>query len=100
MPGPSYETPAEIAMIRRSGGSVVGMSVVPESVVARALDMRVLGLFSVTNMAGDQATHQDVLAMADRAAVSMNGLLRELLPLLGGPSTGRPDDTTRSDDGR
>jgi purine-nucleoside phosphorylase len=100
MPGPSYETPAEIAMVRQAGGSVVGMSVVPESVVARALGMRVLGLFSVTNMAGDQATHQDVLAMADRAAVSMNGLLRELLPLLGGPSTGRPDDTTRSDDGR
>jgi purine-nucleoside phosphorylase len=100
MPGPSYETPAEIAMIRRSGGSVVGMSVVPESVVARALDMRVLGLFSVTNMAGDQATHQDVLAMADRAAVSMNGLLRGLLPLLGDGSSGRPDDTARSDDGR
>jgi purine-nucleoside phosphorylase len=94
MPGPSYETPAEIAMIRRSGGTVVGMSVVPESVVARALDMRVLGLFSVTNMAGDQATHQDVLAMADRAAVSMNGLLRGLLPLLGDGGSSSADPTT------
>jgi purine-nucleoside phosphorylase len=94
MPGPSFETPAEIAMIRRSGGSVVGMSVVPESVVARALDMRVLGLFSVTNMAGDQSTHQDVLAMADRAAVSMNGLLRGLLPLLGDGGSSSADPTT------
>jgi purine nucleoside phosphorylase len=70
------------------------MSVVPESVVARALDMRVLGLFSVTNMAGDQSTHQDVLAMADRAAVSMNGLLRGLLPLLGDGGSSAADPTT------
>jgi purine-nucleoside phosphorylase len=87
MPGPSYETPAEIEMVRQMGGSVVGMSVVPESVVARALGMRVLGLFSVTNLAGDKATHEDVLAMADRAAVSMNGLLRSLLPVIGGPGS-------------
>jgi purine-nucleoside phosphorylase len=79
--GPSYETPSEIEMIRRLGGTVVGMSVVPEAVVARALGMRVLGLFSVTNLAGDPASHEEVLAMADKAAASMNVLLRELLPL-------------------
>jgi purine-nucleoside phosphorylase len=83
MPGPSYETPAEIEMLRRSGGSVVGMSVVPESTVARALGMRVLGLFSVTNLAGEHATHEEVLAMADEAAGAMSRLLRELLPRLG-----------------
>lgn len=83
MPGPSYETPAEIDMLRRSGGTVVGMSVVPESTAARALGMRVLGLFSATNVAGEPATHEEVLAMADRAAGATSRLLRELLPRLG-----------------
>jgi purine-nucleoside phosphorylase len=82
MPGPTYETPAEIEMLRRSGGTVVGMSVVPESTVARALGMRVLGLFSATNLAGEPATHEEVLAMADRAAEDTSRLLRELLPRL------------------
>lgn len=82
MPGPTYETRAEIEMLRRLGGTVVGMSVVPESTAARALGMRVLGLFSVTNLAGDPATHEEVLAMADRAAEAMSRLLRELLPRL------------------
>lgn len=83
MPGPTYETPAEIEMIRRSGGNVVGMSVVPESTAARALGMRVLGLFSVTNLAGEESTHEEVLAVADRAAVGTSRLLRDLLPRLG-----------------
>jgi purine-nucleoside phosphorylase len=83
MSGPSYETPAEIEMLRRLGGTVVGMSVVPETVPARALGMRVLGLFSVTNMAGEAATHEEVLATADRAAGEMRRLLPELLPRLG-----------------
>lgn len=84
MPGPTYETPAEIEMLRRSGGSVVGMSVVPESIAARALGMRVLGLFSVTNMAGEPSTHDEVLASADEAARKVGALLRDLLPRLGG----------------
>jgi purine-nucleoside phosphorylase len=82
MPGPTYETPAEIEMLRRSGGTVVGMSVVPESTAARALGMRVLGLFSMTNLAGEPATHEEVLAMADLAAKDTSRLLRELLPRL------------------
>jgi purine-nucleoside phosphorylase len=82
MPGPTYETPAEIEMLRRSGGTVVGMSVVPESTAARALGMRVIGLFSHTNLAGEPATHEEVLAMADRAARDTSRLLRELLPRL------------------
>ncbi|MEX0742753.1 MAG: purine-nucleoside phosphorylase [Actinomycetota bacterium] len=82
MPGPTYETPAEIEMLRRSGGTVAGMSVVPESTAARALGMRVLGLFSATNLAGEPATHEEVLAMADRAAKDTSRLLRELLPRL------------------
>lgn len=82
MAGPSYETPAEIEMLRRSGGTVVGMSVVPESTAARALGMRVVGLFSMTNLAGEPATHEEVLAMADLAAKDTSRLLRELLPRL------------------
>jgi purine-nucleoside phosphorylase len=82
MPGPTYETPAEIEMLRRCGGTVVGMSVVPESTAARALGMRVVGLFSHTNLAGEPATHQEVLAMADHAAKNTSRLLRELLPRL------------------
>jgi purine-nucleoside phosphorylase len=80
MPGPNYETPAEIEALRRAGGTVVGMSVVPETTAARALGMRVLGLFSVTNLAGDPATHEEVLAMADEAARATSALLRAMLP--------------------
>jgi len=82
MPGPNYETPAEIEALRRSGGTVVGMSVVPEATAARALGMRVLGLFSVTNLAGGPATHEEVLAMADEAARATSELLRAMLPHL------------------
>jgi purine-nucleoside phosphorylase len=92
MPGPTYETPAEIEALRRSGGTVVGMSVVPESTAARALGMRVLGLFSVTNLAGDPATHEEVLAMADRAATTTRRIIDELLPDLwdgSGPAAAR-----------
>jgi purine-nucleoside phosphorylase len=90
MPGPTYETPAEIEALRRAGGTVVGMSVVPESTAARALGMRVLGLFSVTNLAGDAGTHEEVLEMADRAAGTTRRIINELLPqLAGGPSSGQ-----------
>ncbi|HSJ51552.1 MAG TPA: purine-nucleoside phosphorylase [Actinomycetota bacterium] len=83
MPGPTYETPAEIEMVRRSGGTVVGMSVVPETTAARALGMRVLGLFGVTNLAGEPSTHEEVLETARGAAETMSRLLRDLLPRLG-----------------
>jgi inosine/guanosine/xanthosine phosphorylase family protein len=82
LPGPTYETPAEIEMLRRSGGTVVGMSVVPESMAARAFGMRTLGLFSVTNLAGGPSSHQEVLAMADRASGATGRLLHDLLPHL------------------
>jgi purine-nucleoside phosphorylase len=94
MSGPSYETPAEIEALRRLGATVVGMSVVPESVAARALGMRVLGLWSVTNLAGDPATHEEVLAMADRAARSTSALLHEVLPRLAEPAPDDPPNPT------
>jgi purine-nucleoside phosphorylase len=97
--GPSYETPAEVEMVRRLGGSVVGMSVVPETVAARALGMRVLGLFSVTNMAGEPATHEEVLETAERAAQAMRRLLPEVLPRLGetGDDAGSNGGRVRAD---
>ncbi|HYG71003.1 MAG TPA: purine-nucleoside phosphorylase [Actinomycetota bacterium] len=92
MPGPNYETPAEIDALRGMGGTVVGMSVVPEATAARALGLRVLGLFSVTNLAGDPATHQEVLEMADRAARGTSALLRDLLPTLDATTEQGDDD--------
>jgi purine-nucleoside phosphorylase len=74
LPGPSYETPAEVEMLRRLGGSVVGMSMVPEAVVARALGMRVLGLSFVTNAAGGAVSHEEVL-LASKTAAEAIGLV-------------------------
>jgi purine-nucleoside phosphorylase len=68
MAGPSYETPAEIEMLRRAGATVVGMSTVPEAVAARALGMRVLGLSFVTNAAGGAVSHEEVLLASKTAA--------------------------------
>ena len=68
MSGPAYETPAETEMLRRAGATVVGMSTVPEAVVARALGMRVLGLSFVTNTAGSAVSHEEVLLASKSAA--------------------------------
>jgi purine-nucleoside phosphorylase len=79
MPGPMYETPAEIGFLRGIGASVVGMSVVPEAVPARALGMRVLGLFFVTNQVGVQVSHEDVVeasaSMAEAVGKVIEGVL-------------------------
>lgn len=68
--GPSYETPAEVRALRRLGGDVVGMSTIPEVLVAAALGLNVLGLSLVTNYAAGISqkplTHQEVQAVADR----------------------------------
>lgn len=77
--GPTYETPAETEHLRRAGASVVGMSMVPEAVVARALGLRVLGLSFVTNHAGEPVSHQEVLAASDRAAGAIGSTLAAIL---------------------
>jgi purine-nucleoside phosphorylase len=79
MPGPMYETPAEIGLLRTVGASVVGMSVVPEAVPARALGMRVLGLFFVTNRVGVEVKHEDVVAASDRMAGSIGAVIEDVL---------------------
>ena len=69
MNGPSFETPAEIRMSRILGADLVGMSTVPETIVARHCGMRVLGISSVTNMAAGvldaPINHEEVLAVGE-----------------------------------
>lgn len=79
MPGPTYETPAEIEFLRRAGASVVGMSIVPEAVPARALGMRVLGLFFVTNAVGVEVTHEEVVAASGAVAGAIGLLVADVL---------------------
>ncbi len=66
--GPSYETPAELRMLRALGADAVGMSTVPEVIAARHLGMRVLGLTAITDMATGEVvqpvTHEEVLRVA------------------------------------
>jgi len=92
VPGPSYETPAEIEWLRRAGATVVGMSVVPEAVPAAALGMRVLGLFVVTNATGGVGLDpNDVVRLASDAADGLGRLLTRMSPALGAPSDGERD---------
>jgi purine-nucleoside phosphorylase len=82
MSGPAYETRAEVAFLRAAGATVVGMSMVPEAVPARALGMRVLGLCSVTNALGEDVVHEEVVRVSDETAVAVGRLLKDLLPRL------------------
>jgi len=79
VPGPSYETPAESEVLRRAGATVVGMSMVPEAVAARALDLRVLGLSFVTNAAGVSVSHEEVLVASHSATEAIGRVVVELL---------------------
>lgn len=79
MSGPMYETPAEIGFLRSAGASVVGMSVVPEVVPARALGMRVLGLFFVTNVVGVEVKHEDVVKASDAMAGAVGRVIEDVL---------------------
>lgn len=84
--GPAYETPAEVEYLRRIGAQTVGMSTVPEVIVARALGMRVLGLSLVTNVAGGaQLDHSEVLEAGRRAAEAMSELVVGILGSLRTP---------------
>lgn len=83
MPGPQYETPAEINMLRTFGAGLVGMSTVYETIAAREADMEVLGISLVTNLAagitGEPLNHTEVLEAGRAAAKDMGELLAELV---------------------
>jgi len=82
--GPSFETRAEMRFLRLVGADAVGMSTAPEVIVARHERMRVLGISVITNVADPDATepdvsHESVLAVADRAAPGVQGIIRGVL---------------------
>lgn len=82
--GPSYETPAEIEYLRRIGADLVGMSTVAEVIAARHMQMKVLAISCVTNMAAgilDQPlSHAEVMETGERVKTKFEALLRAFLP--------------------
>ncbi len=84
--GPSYETPAEIEMVRRIGGDLVGMSTVPEAVALAHMGRRVGAISLVTNLAAgasnEPVTHEEVQEAAELAKSKFTHLINELLPRL------------------
>jgi purine-nucleoside phosphorylase len=84
--GPTYETPAEILMMRAMGADLVGKSTVPEAIAAHALGAEVLGISLVTNAAagvtGEKLNHEEVIAAGKAAATRMGTLLTEVIPKL------------------
>ena len=85
-PGPSFETAAEILAFKRLGADAVGMSTVPEAIVARHCGLRVAGLSVITNLAEGMAvtapSHEETLAVSGRASRQLSRLLIEFLKAL------------------
>lgn len=84
MAGPSYETPAEIRFLRTIGADTVGMSTVPEVIVARHCGIKVLAISCVTNLAagisGQPINHLEVLEVGERVRAQFVALLKTLIP--------------------
>jgi purine-nucleoside phosphorylase len=84
LPGPHYETPAEIRMLRSAGADMVGMSTALEAIAARHLGVEVLGISLITNPAAGQADgeldHVEVIAAGRASAARIGGLLGQIVP--------------------
>jgi len=88
VPGPNFETPAELRMLRRFGADAVGMSTVPEVIAARHLGMRILAIATVTDMATgipgqiEHVTGEQVLEVANRAGARLGALVKGVVAKL------------------
>ena len=86
MPGPTYETPAEVKMLQTLGADATGMSTVPEVCVARHMGARVIGISCITNLAagitGHPLSHEEVTETATRVRSTFEGLLDAILAKL------------------
>lgn len=84
--GPSYETPAEIRLLRILGADAVGMSTVPEAIVARQMGIKVLGISCITNLAAgvtdEPINHEEVMETGEKVRESFKELLRRVIPKL------------------
>ena len=85
--GPSYETPAEVRMLAKLGADAVGMSTVPETIVARARGMKVIGISTITNVAAGLSaralSHEEVLESAREVAEELEVLGRGVVRRVG-----------------
>jgi len=92
--GPAYETPAEVRMVRTLGGDAVGMSTVPEIVVARHLGMEVLGIACISNLAAGLSptplTHDEVMEVTREVGRTFQEFVTSLLPHLNRPASDLP----------
>ena len=84
--GPSYETPAEVRMLRILGADAVGMSTVPEAIAAQQMGVKILGISCITNMAagviGEPINHQEVIETGELVRETFKELLRRVIPRL------------------
>jgi purine-nucleoside phosphorylase len=84
--GPNYETPAEIRMLEKFGGDAIGMSTVPEVIVARHAELNVIGISCISNMAAgildEPLSHQDVIETTEKAKEDFLKLVKGIVKRL------------------